>query len=344
MRFFHFSFLVTILAVTLSLTSCNQEDQQKSKQTMVLPPAQVTVIRAETVIATDQAEVVGTLQAVEKAEISSKITGNITKLTIDLGSTVQKGELLAEISAGEISAQVQQAKAQYEQAKRNLKREENLLKKNAATQEGVKSYKDQRKIAEALYNEALTMLEYTKITAPFSGIVTRKFASTGDLATPGKPLIHIEKQGHLEVQTAIPEAMILTIQKGDSLSVYVPASDLRITGSVAEVSPTADPTSRTAPIKLKIDPNPKLRSGQFARITLVTGESKTLMIPKTAVVAFGQMQRVFVEQDGKARLRLVRTGIMTEETIEILSGLEEGDTIIVTGNQKLVDGQSVTVQ
>lgn len=287
---------------------------------------------------------VGTVQAVEKAEISSKITGNITTLTVDLGSTVNQGDLLIELSAGEISAQVQQAKAQYEQAIRNLKREESLLKKQAATEESVKSFRDQKKIAEGSYNEALTMLEYTKITAPFAGIVTRKFASIGDLSTPGKPLIHIEKQGHLEVQTAIPEAMILKIQKGDILSVYIPSVELRLDGSVAEVSPTADPSSRTAPIKLEVKPNSKLRSGQFARISLVTGNSKTLIVQKSAIVAFGQMEKAFVLHNGAARLRLVRTGQVQGDKVEILSGLEEGDDVIVSNNQKLVDGQPVTIQ
>lgn len=344
MRFINVSFIVIILAFTTLLTGCDKEKHHNSKQTKPLESISVSVAKVSSVLAPTQTEVVGTVQAVEKAEISSKITGNITTLTVDLGSTVKHGDLLIELSAGEISAQVQQAKAQYEKAVRNLKREESLLKKNAATVESVKSFRDQKKIAEGSYNEALTMLEYTKITAPFTGIVTRKFVGVGDLSTPGKPLIHIEKQGHLEVQTAIPEAMILKIQKGDILSVYIPSVQLRLAGSVAEVSPTADPSSRTAPIKLEIEPNPKLRSGQFARVTLVTGNTKTFIVPRDAIVPFGQMEKAFVVHDGTARLRLVRTGQVQGDNVEILSGLEENATVIIAKNQNLVDGQPVTIQ
>ncbi len=144
-------------------------------------------------IAGKQVEVVGTVQAVEQAEISAKISGNIVAFPVDLGSRVKQGDLLAELNAGEISAQVRQAKAQLEQTRRNLEREENLLKKNAATPETVKSLEDTARIATAAYRETRTMLDYTRITAPFSGIITRKMANVGDLATPGKPLLQIEE-------------------------------------------------------------------------------------------------------------------------------------------------------
>jgi RND family efflux transporter MFP subunit len=344
MRFHYHLLSITTLAFALALSGCSKEDHKDEKQAISLSSSPVSVKQVETVPAINQTEVVGTVQAVEKAEISSKITGNITVLTVDLGSSVARGDLIVELSAGEISAQVQQAKAQYEQAIRNLTREENLLKKQAATQESVKSYTDQKKIAEAAYNEARTMLEYTRITAPFAGIVTRKSASIGDLATPGKVLMHIEKQGALEVQTAIPEAMILKIHKGDTLPVYVPSTDQRLTGSVAEVSPTADPASRTAPIKLHLEPNPNLRSGQFARITLAIGEAQTIMVPESAIVLFGQMRKAFVVEDNRARLRFVKTGIVQDGNVEVLSGLEPGETVVVAGNEKLVDGQPVTIE
>ena len=344
MRLFNLSNLAILLVFVAWLTGCKHEEPQHRENTISLEAVPVSVAEVLAVLAAAQTEVVGTVQAVERAEISSKITGNITALTVDLGSVVQQGALLVELSAGEISAQVQQARAQYDQANRNLQREENLLKKQAATEESVKSFRDQKKIAEGSYNEALTMLEYTKITAPFSGIVTRKFANIGDLSTPGKPLLHLEKQGRLEIQTSIPEAMILKINKGDVLSVDVPSAELKLKATVAEVSPTADPSSRTAPIKLQIEPHPKLRSGQFARVSLITGSSMTLVVPRAAIVEFGQMEQVFVVEDNKARLRLIRTGQVQGESVEVLSGLQEGEDIIVAGHTRLIDGQPVTIQ
>ncbi len=333
-----------VLILALLLCGCNREKATAQNELPVLPPATVSVARVTKQVASNQIEVVGTIQAVERAEIAAKITGNIINLPVDLGSTVTKGDLLIEISAEEISAQVQQAKAQLEQARRNLAREENLLKKNAATPQTVKSMQDSNRIAEAAYREAVTMLDYTRINAPFSGIITRKLGNIGDLATPGKPLLYLEEEHNLQVLTDIPEAMILKVHKGDRLAVFIPSVNLELEGVVAEISPVADPSSRSAPVKLQIAADPKLRSGQFARVTLARDQAETLTVPPAAVQPFGQMQRVFVLQDGSAVLRLVRTGSRTADFTEILSGLSEGETVVTKGSQRLLDGQPVVIE
>ncbi|MBU1565605.1 MAG: efflux RND transporter periplasmic adaptor subunit [Proteobacteria bacterium] len=338
--------LVTIIniATIILFLGCDKDGGSDGKKVRQLATANVTASKVVKRIAGNQIEVVGTVQAVEQAVISAKITGNVITLPVDLGSRVKHGELLAELSAAEISAQVQEARAQLEQAKRNLAREENLLKKNAATPETVKALNDSLRIAEAAHKTTLTMLDFTRITAPFTGIITRKLVSVGDLATPGKPLLHIEEENNLQVLTDIPEAMILKITKGDKLKVFIPSVDLGLVGTVSEVSPVADPSSRTSPIKLRIPNNPQLRSGQFARVTLAMAQAETLAVPAGAVVPFGQMEKVFVVDDGKAWLRLVRTGAKSDQYLEILSGLAEGENVVVDGNNNLEDGQPVTVQ
>lgn len=344
MKLKRYGSMLIIIAFTAFLAGCEKNGEIAQEPSQSLPAAKVSVDKVINRIADNQVEVVGTVQAVERAEISSKITGNIVTLQVDLGSKVKQGDLLIELSAGEISAQVQQAKAQLEQTKRNLAREESLLKKNAATLQTVKSLQDNTRIAEAAYREAVTMLEYSRITAPFSGIITKKLGNVGDLATPGKPLLYIEEGTNLQVLTDIPEAMMLQIRKGDRLSVFVPSVDLTIEGVVAEVSPIADPSSRSAPIKIGIAPDPRLRSGQFARVTLATEKAETLTVPTSAVIPYGQMERVFVVRDNEARLRLVRTGAKSNGHIEILSGLSEDEMVITQGNRNLIDGQTVIIQ
>jgi RND family efflux transporter MFP subunit len=337
-------YMFSIIAVIALIAGCDKDEPKLLNAPLSLPTISVSVDQVTKRIAAHQVEVVGTVQAVERAKISSKISGNIITLQVDLGSKVKKGDLLIELSAGEISAQVQQAKAQLEQTKRNLAREESLLKKNAATAQTVKSLQDSTKIAEAAYKEAVTMLDYSRITAPFSGIITKKIGNVGDLATPGKPLLHLEEETNLQVLTNIPEAMILRIHKEDRLSIFIPSVNLTIEGIVAEVSPVADPSSRSAPIKLHIPPDPRLRSGQFARVTLAGEQAKTLTIPSSAVIPFGQMERVYVIYDNKARLRLVQTGTQMDGHIEILSGLTEGEMVIREADHNLFDGQPVAIK
>ncbi len=335
--------ILAIAAATLS-TSCRQEQNAPTKTTTAAAAIAVHTAKVEKKAAANQMELMGTVQAVERAEISAKITGNIIHLPLEVGTRVNSGQLLVELSAQEISAQMQQAKAQLEQARRNLAREENLMKRNAATPETVKTFEDNLRIADAAYRTTLAMLDFTKITAPFSGIVSRKLASVGDLATPGKPLLHLEEENNLQVVTDIPEAMIAKISKGHSLQVTIPSVQQTLSATVSEVSPVADPSSRTSPIKLRLAPNPQLRSGQFVRVTLALSEAETLTVPSAAIGVIGQIEKVYVVENSRLALRLVRTGGRGDVYTEILSGLHEGERVVVPATPNLRDGQAVTLQ
>lgn len=289
-------------------------------------------------------EVAGTLQAKENAAIAAKVTGIVTRMPVVLGSSVKTGDLLVAISAGEISARLSQAEAQLAQARRNLEREQNLLRKNASTAETVKTMRDQYNIALAGYNEAKTMLGYTAIAAPFDGVITRKEVNPGDLATPGTPLLHIENNRKLQVRSAVPESLVLKIHTGDQLAVKVEAAGVLIQGTVAEIAPAADPDSRTAPVVIDLPAHPDLRTGQFARVQLPGSGTQGLFIPATALVPLGQMDRIFVIEDGRAQLRLVRTGQRHEAMVEILTGLTPGETVAISNNRLLQNGQQVQVR
>lgn len=336
-------FTLFILAFTL-LYGCKSEHEIENKEFQKLPTVPVSIITATESFPARQVEVMGTVQAADRASIAARISGNITEMPVKPGSRVKQGDLLLSISAGEISAKLLQAQAQFEQADRNLKRERNLLKKNAATPETVKTLEESRRIAEAAYKEARTMLSYTSIKAPFDGVVTRKIANIGDLATPGKPLLQLENESRLQIVTDIPEALILGISIGDTLPVNIQAAELNITGEVTEIAPVADPKSRTATVKLTIPHGIKIRSGQFARIALPGARGMAIMVPESAVLSFGQMERVFVVREDIAYMQLVKTGLRHGDQLEVLSGISPGDTVISTGNKHLRDGQPVTTK
>jgi RND family efflux transporter MFP subunit len=307
-------------------------------------PVAVTVAKVSEQEVPVLIEVAGTLQAAERASIAAKVTGVITRMPVVLGSTVKAGDLLAAISAEEIAARLNQAEAQLAQAKRNLERDQNLLAKSAATPEAVKSMTDQYNIAQAGYREAKTMMGYATITAPFDGMVTRKNANSGDLATPGTILLQIENNRTLQVTTAVPESLVLHIRTGDVLTVRVEAADVVIQGTVSEIAPAVDPNSRTAPVVLDLPANHNLRSGQFARVLLPGKGSKALLVPSSSLVPSGQMDRVFVVESERARLRLVRTGLSLNGMTEILTGLSAGETVVTANNRLLVDGQPLRTQ
>lgn len=328
--------------VLLLAGGCKQHAAEEAAK--VPPPARIRVVVMAVQPATWQHEVAGTVEAVRRATIAAKVAGTIEKMPVVLGSAVKKGALLVRINAGEIAAREAQAAAQLAQAKRNFERETRLLAKEAATREAVKSTEDAYRVAEAEYRAARSMFDYTMITAPFDGLVSQKTANAGDLAMPGMPLLVVEDVRQLQVVAAVPEALVATIKPGDKLPLSVPAATLQTTGVVAEIGPAADAASRSATVKLRIAGTAGLRPGQYVRLTLSgTVAAETLLVPAAAVIRFGQMERLFVVQDAKARLRLVRTGGRHGDQVEILAGLNPGEQVVVQGGEPLVDGQPVHV-
>ncbi len=336
-------FVASLSILLLMLTSCKSEQHGHHQTAEELEPLEVEVITAEKVEPPRQVEIMASVEAAQSASIAAKLSGNIMDLPVNLGSKVSSGDILVVISADEIKAKLSQARAQLEQSKRNLTRERNLLKKNAATSESVKTLEETNRIAQAAFNEAQTMLDYATIRAPFDGVITSKPANVGDLATPGRTLLTLENESSLQVITDVPEALVLDLSIGDILPVKIEAANLEISGTITEIAPRADPTSRTAPVKLKIPSSPDIRSGQFARVSLPARKGTAIMVPKQAVQSFGQLERVFVELDGRVRLQLVKTGQIVDDLIEILSGVSAGDRVVVSDTRELVDGRRVTV-
>jgi len=337
--------LLLTLTGALLLTFCGCKDQPAEEAAMPvnLPIVKVSVLHVAAEATRSQNEATGTVESVQRATIAAKVSGIIEQLPVELGSVVKKGDLLVGISAGEINARVAQAEAQLAQTRRNLDREKRLLDQGASTPETVKSLEDALRVAEAGYNEARAMQDYTTITAPFGGVITGKNVQAGDLATPGTPLLVLENNRKLQVVASVPEALALGVKTGQQLVVRIAAAGIEQSGEVSEISPAADPRSRTTTIKLQIRDASNLRPGQYVRVLLPGAKVESIMVPTAAISNYGQMERIFVVENGTARLRLVRTGPSHGDQVEILSGLEAGEQVVVRGQDLLTDGQPVEI-
>lgn len=289
-------------------------------------------------------EVSGTVRPVERAQLASKVMGVIADLPITLGQRVHKGDLLVSLNAAEISARLSQARSQLNLAQRDLERERELLSKNASTAEMVRSLEDHYAINQALVREAEAMLDYTRIRAPFEGVISRRLANAGDLATPGMPLLEVEGIDRFEIDAQVPESLALSLKVGTQAEVDIAAAALRFQARIAEISPSSDALSRNVLVKLEVPSGVQVRSGQYARIQLPSGQSRLLLCPVSALSPFGQMERVFVVKEGRAVLRLVKTGARRGELVEILSGLSEGEQVLTSIPAGLREGQAVEVK
>ena len=334
---------LSVIAVAgLFFAGCGRHESSVSRATpREAVPVHVVRIESKSRMATEDA--VGTVRAKLSAVIEAKVSGRIEAMLVTPGQAVNSGDLLAKLDAREIQAQLNQAQAVRQQAENDLRRFTTLLKENTVTQSEFDSVEAKFRVAAAAVTEAETMLDYTRITAPFSGVITHKFADVGDLATPGKPLLGLEDVKSLRLEADVPEALIANISMGAKVSVTVPPVATNITGVVSEIAPAADPQSRTFLVKCDLPSLPGLRTGQFGRMAVPVGEVTALRVPASAVVQRGQMEIVFVVKDAHAHLRLVKTGRRVGDEVELVSGIDAGEEVVADTDPRMVDGEPVSV-
>jgi RND family efflux transporter MFP subunit len=334
--------LPSILVAAIPLfAGCHKTPPQNQTEP---PPATVRVQTAERKSRVATEDVVGTVRPKLSATIEAKVTGRVEEMFVVPGQTVTNGQWLVQLDAHEIQAQFDQAAAARQQAESDFKRASDLATQKILSQSEFDAAQSKFRMADAAEAAARTMLGYTKITAPFAGVITRKLADVGDLAMPGKTLLQMENPAALRLDADVPAALINNVNLGDKLAVSIAGVTNNLDGTVAEMSPAADPNSRTFLVKLDLPNVAGLRSGQFGRVAIPVGEVKAIHVPVSAVVQRGEMEMVFVVANGHAQLRLVKTGARVGDEIEVVSGLDSGETIVTEGATDLVDGQPLIVK
>ncbi|MFZ7125536.1 MAG: efflux RND transporter periplasmic adaptor subunit [Desulfobacterales bacterium] len=198
--------------------------------------------------------------------------------------------------------------------------------------------------AESVVAEARVGVDDTRVTAPFDGFVVRKRVEVGDLATPGMPLLLVERKGGHRVEVGVPEGLGADLRVGHALDILAPSvGDRLIRGTVEVIEPAVDPATRTALVKIGLPEAKGIRSGMFVRVHIPSnGDGRRLTIPASAVVREGQLTGVFrVDDAGTARFHLVRLLAAAGDRIEVVSGLAAGDRIVDAPPPVLADGMRV---
>ncbi len=329
-------------ALLLSLSACSRHSESPAQQTS-LPTAKVQVHTVGEASHEAFEEAVGTIQAQLRAVIEAEVSGRVEKMPVITGQKVKANDLLVQLDSREIQARLEQATALRDQADADLQRFTALLQEEAVTRAEFDGVQARHRVAQAAVTEAETQLAHTRVVSPFGGVVTRKFADVGDLAAPGRQLLALEDPSHLRLEANIPEALIDRIPQGGQLRVKIDSTKQVLQGAVAEIAPSADPNSRTFLVKIDLPSTPELRAGQFGRVSVPVGQFAALRVPSKALVKRGQLETIFVAQDGLAHLRLVKTGKTFGNETEVLSGLDAGEQVVVEGLIGLLDNQPVTV-
>ncbi|KAF0170364.1 MAG: RND family efflux transporter MFP subunit [Limisphaerales bacterium] len=332
------------LVLAATLVACKRHDTPASPSLPPLPTAIVRVLKVESQRRMAVEEIVGTVRPKLSAAVSAKVSGSIVRMLVAPGQAVKAGALLVQLDAREIQARLDQATALREQTSKDLQRFQKLIVDKAVTQQEFDAVQARQRVAAAAVTEAETQLGYTKILAPFDGVITHKRADVGDLATPGRALLELENPAALRLEADVPEALVGNLKLGDNLPVHIAALKAELSGRISEIAPAADAGSRTFLVKLDLPATSGLRSGQFGRVAIPVAEVNALRVPASAVVVRGQMEMVFVVTGQQAQMRLVKTGKRLGPEIEIVSGINSDESLVVEGASALTDGQPVQVK
>jgi RND family efflux transporter MFP subunit len=334
----------------------------------------VSVIVAQKTAVADWLEAVGTVQAAQTSQISSQTTGTILEIRAHEGDRVQSGQVLAVIDDSQPRAAVDQATgalaaaekevsaadSNFALAESTLRRYQQLYEKKSvspqefdeinAKYQSAEAQRDMSRArqaqAAAALAQARTSLGYTRVRAPFAGVVTAKMADAGTLASPGMPIFTVEDTRAYRLEVNVDESDVHFVHLGHAAPVAIDAlGDGRLSGRVAQIVPAADPASRSFLVKISLPADVRLRSGLFGRAHFARGQRQALLIPRTSVVERGQLEGLYVlDANQIAELRYVTLGASAGENVEVLSGMQDGDRLVAAPGERELGGKRIATQ
>jgi RND family efflux transporter MFP subunit len=365
-------FHVLIIALSGLLAGCRNERHAGSA-----PPetvSNVSVIVAQKTTVPDWLEAVGTVRAAQTSQVASQMMGNIVEIRAHEGDRVQSGQVLAIIDDAQPCSAVDQATAALTAAEKELsaadsdlalaeatlKRYQQLYEKKSvspqefdeikARYQSAEARRDMARAGQAQANaglaQARTSLGYTRIRAPFAGMVTGKKVDAGMLASPGMPIFTIEDTRSYRLEVTVDENNIRLVHVGQAAPVTIDAlENTQLSGKVVQIVPAADPVSRSFLVKVELPADARLRSGFFGRSRFPRGERSALLIPRTSLVERGQLQGIYVlDANQIAGLRYVTLGKSAGEQIEVLSGLQDGEKLLAAPGDRELGGKRIALR
>jgi len=288
----------------------------------------------------------GTVAARTVAQIAPKIPGRILDITVRAGDRVKRDQVLARLDERETRSRLGQARAalaaaeaQAAQVRADARRLQNLYDKEAATRQDLDAALAAARTAEARVREAKDTIREaessqteTALRAPFDGVIVERRLEPGDMALPGTPILVLQESQRLRIESAVPAQCAGQVEIGDELKVCIASPEKEFKAVVEEIQPAADPQTRTVLVKARLPEDSGVQPGAFGWLHQSCGQDDVLLVPAFAVSRVGQLESVRLVVDDKVRLRHVRTGKRYDDQIEILSGLKEGDTVLLPEN------------
>ncbi len=293
-------------------------------------PAQAKTVTVEKKAFSRQIDVTGTVFSEETIHIAARIKAHVEKVHAGAGSKVSEGDLLVSLDDRDIRQQLSSADADLDQTQTEYHRTKRLFDSGAATHRDYTAAQSTYRRALARKEELTVMLGFTEMRAPIDGVVTDREIEAGDLAVPGQVLMTMYNPKSMRLEVPVPVRLSDRINVGDSVPVTIEYPACRCYGDVVEIVSKIDSASRTRTVKVSLPVEEKgILPGTFGRIWIKAFPEEGIFVPETAVYTIGQLEMVQCVADDRVTRRLVRTGAVQGEFVEILSGLDHGETILV---------------
>jgi len=351
-------FLLPLVGIVL-LSSCSEEKPHQAAKSA--KPIAVQLYQNGTDLGQGSVQSIpAMLVSKERVDISTRVMGTLTELTVEEGDYVQEGQVLGHVASGDLQASrarveagIAEGQAMLDNYTKDVERIQKLYDQGSATAKELDDIRTAQKSAKARIESARqagkeieTQLSYATITAPISGWVSQRYQQAGSLVTPGMPILALEGNSGFKVVAQVSEKELSSLKVGQKAWVQIPSLQARLQGTVTALSPNRAMATGAYEATLSLGTTSKgLRAGQFVRVE--TGQTATqaeIWLPDSLLHNRGGVQAVFVASASKeALLRWVRIGRREGNQVQILAGIDGQDALIATAQGPLQDGSPITV-
>jgi len=342
--------LLTALLLGASAVACNGAEG-KSKGAAAgaggggaMPPMPVEVVAARSDTVVDAILATGQIEAMQSVELRPDIEGRIAEILVREGAAVARGAPLFKVDDAELRAEVARAEADRDLARQSLARTRELLDQKASSQSELERAEATSRSTEAQLALLKVRLDRTVVRAPFGGVAGERHVSVGDYVTTSTPLVMVQTVSPQRASFQVPERYADQLKVGQQVTFRVAALVGReFTGRVDFVDPLVQLPGRTITVKALV-PNPRreLQAGMFIEVRLATAvRPQAVIIAEDAVLPIQGSSFVWVVQNGKATRRQVELGVRTPGLVEVRTGVESGEQVVVGGQERLAEGAPV---
>ncbi|UCE52630.1 MAG: efflux RND transporter periplasmic adaptor subunit [Desulfobacterales bacterium] len=344
-----FTVILTVLLAAFAMTGCKDRDSMANTETNSLesPAVPVSVVVVNPIPMKDVIYLPGETEAWQDVQVAANTAGRIEWIGPREGQNVKKGALLAKIDVSALKAALDHAEAAHQLAEDLYQRRHRLYENKIIAKEELDQSETQRKLT-------LTDLEQIKVKynhgfpkSPITGIINHLYVDVGEYADVGKPIADIVNIDKIKINVRVPELDVRYVKKGQKTPIKIDAfPDRTLIGTVDFVAFKADPATKTFLVRSVIDnPDHDIRPGMIGRVVFVRRIiPDAIAAPLFALVDKGGERIVFVEKNGVAESRTISIGVIEGDRIQITSGLDAGDHLIVKGHTEVEDGMKVTAQ